>query len=767
MRRQSRDPSRRHSGAMTPDCPDSIRGGATPPIPDADPLESSPLPAPGIRYGDALGPPFLDLTSWYPYRDARVFYHGLRWHASSRRGCDPSSRRRFDPKPRFRSSMWCLRVRVRVRTARGSQADAGACGVDESPGTRSGGERGVPIRCGVPPWAYYVLGVWVLLTAIATTAQVPGEQEPRVRSVEVVGLDPIIAADRLPTLPLRPGTPYSLARLMASEHRIARILAELGHATAEIESSATISPDERFADVRLVVDAGPAMVFDTVFIVTDGPLSEAEVRRRLLIRTGEPVTASAIERSVERLRRLAIVERIEVDAAPIPGQETRLATRIAIATGPAQGPGLSGTFSSARCLEGRVRWESRHFIGVPRTFSVSGGGSNLLARPLRRFPCTGVGEDELADPDYFVRSELGQPLAPATWLFISAEVSRTTAARAYVRRGVQGRVAVAHELGTGWDGVVGYAPERSENPGAAPLLCALYTICGPQELAIATSATLHAPLELAAAWASPPVTGVVGAAATAPIWLQPLPRPWRLAGRAVLTVAGPASLSRFTYGSLVLDGSGARSLAPRLELAGRLRLGLLTDDGAHLPPQARLYGGGPTSVRGVAPNLLGPKILTMTRETAAELDLLDGLAPDKPLDPRRVRLRPTGANALLESSLELRIRAAGWLELTAFADYGVARSEVATSAAGRISRTESVWSPGVGALVVLPLGPLRVDLAYDPSPPRRYPVLAPGEDGSQVLLGHFVLDPFTFGDPSPSREFRRRLQLQLSVGHPF
>lgn len=628
-------------------------------------------------------------------------------------------------------------------------------------------EEGVRIRFGAGRSVVPVLGAGILLAAAPSHGQVPGGPDPRVRSIEILGLEPIVDPDWIPALPLRPGTPYSLARLVATEHRITRILAELGYATAEIESSATIPPGEGFADVRLVVEPGPAMVFDTVFVVTDGPLSEAEIRRRLLIRPGEPVTASAIERSVARLRRLAIVERLEVDAAPLPGQETRLATRIAVATGPPQGPGLSGAFSSARCLEGRVGWGSRHFLGAPRTFSVSGGGSNLLARPLRRFPCTGVGEGELADPDYFVRSELGQPLGPATWLFVSAEMSRITAARAYVRRGVQGRVAVAHELGPGWDAVIGYAPERSDNPGAGPVLCAVHAVCGARELAGATAARLHAPVELAAAWASPTVTGVIGAAATAPIWLQPMPRPWRLSARGALTVAGPVSLSRFTYGSFVLDGSGARSIAPRVELAGRLRVGLLAEDAAHLPPQVRLYGGGPAGVRGVAPNLLGPKILTITREAAAELALLGGAAPDEPLDPARVRVRPTGADALLESSLELRIRAAGWLELAAFADYGVARSEVATFGPDPLSRTESVWSPGIGALLVLPVGPLRIDLAYNPSPPRRYPLLVPGEDGSQQLLGHFLHDPFTHDDPTGWREFRRRIQLQLSVGHPF
>jgi hypothetical protein len=427
---------------------------------------------------------------------------------------------------------------------------------------------------------------------------------------------------------------------------------------------------------------------------------------------------------------------------------------------------LQGAVSSSRCLQGRIGWSSRHFLGSPRTFSVSGGGANLFAEQLRRFPCTGAGEGEFGEPDYFLRTDLGEPIGPATWLLFSAEASRVSEPRAYIRRGVQARVALSHELAPRWQGVAGFAPERRDNPAAAPLFCGVYGVCDAPGLAELTPMNWHTPLELSVAWGTPPIFGVPGALPAAPLWLQPVPRPWRFSARGILAGAAPLTGSAFTYASAVLEGTAGRSLGQRVEIAGRARGGILLDGAEPVLPQVRLFGGGPLGVRGVAPNLLGPLILTIPREDALELGYLPDGADGETVDVSRVRLRPTGGDALAEISLEARVVALRWLQLATFVDFGAVRSG-AQPLAPAADRVESVVTPGVGALVVSPFGPIRVDLAYDPSPARVYPLLTRDEDGSQLHLGRVLHDPAGFDDASGWRAFRRRLQLQLSMGQPF
>jgi hypothetical protein len=610
----------------------------------------------------------------------------------------------------------------------------------------------------------FVLGPLPLETQQAPATLV-GEVRSTVRAVEIMWVTAPAAPVQLPALPIARGTRYTLQRLQLAEQRILRTLAEDGFGNAVVEIAAELSPDQRWVDVLFRVDAGERTVFGPVLVEAEVPLTEEQVLRRLAFREGDVVSPIALEQSAERLQRLAIVERVLVDVRPAPGVDTVLVTRLVLSTLPPAGIGLGGAISSTRCVQGRVGWSSRYLLGAPRTFSVSGGGANLFVRQLHRFPCTG--EDEFGDPDYFVRADLGEPVGPATWLLFSAEASRVSEPQAYIRRGIQARAAVTRELSPRLDALAAFAPERRDNPAAAPLLCGVYGVCDAAALAELTAAARHSPLELSIGWRTAPISGIAGALPAAPLWIQPIPRTWRVSLRGSLTGAAPVTLSKFTYATAAVEAKGVRLLGTRIELAGRLRGGVLLDGGDPVPPQVRLFGGGPLGVRGVAQNLLGPKILSIPRDAALELGYLPAHEGPDAVTPEQVRIRPTGGNVLLEASIESRVTALPWLQLAAFADFGVVRAGPAPLAPAAEARSESIVTPGLGALVVSPFGPIRVDLAYNPEPVRRYPLLTRDEAGDQLVLGTVALDRFGFGEPSPWREFRRRLQLQLSMGHPF
>jgi outer membrane translocation and assembly module TamA len=97
--------------------------------------------------------------------------------------------------------------------------------------------------------------------------------------------------------------------------------------------------------------------------------------------------------------------------------------------------------------------------------------------------------------------------------------------------------------------------------------------------------------------------------------------------------------------------------------------------------------------------------------------------------------------------VEARVWATGRIQLAAFVDFGAVLSD---SPLG--SRTETLVTPGLGIGLVTPFAPVRLDVAYNPSPARSYPLLARDPGGN----GYIPLGSVTYEPP-------RRLQLQFSV----
>jgi hypothetical protein len=331
------------------------------------------------------------------------------------------------------------------------------------------------------------------------------------------------------------------------------------------------------------------------------------------------------------------------------------------------------------------------------------------------------------------------------------------------------RMSVAHEIRRGIELTSSFSPERRDNPGAAPLFCAIHGVCDGEPLAALTRANRILPLEGVLAFGPPRARRIDPGLPLAAEWIYPPLPGWTFLGRFTATGASIATGSDFDYARLSVDASFTRYPGRVFQLAWRLRAGRLLGDGP-LPPQLRLFGGGPFGVRGVEPNLLGPLALTVARARVTELGCMPvpGGCEGIQVDPTIVRARPLGGEALVEASLEGRVWLASYFQLAAFADFGLL-SPGAVDLSEEISRTaESLITPGIGALALTPLGPVRIDVAYDPSPARRYPLLTRDLQGVNVVpLGEVVYDPFAHDHPGLWSGFRRRLQLQLSMQQPF
>lgn len=593
------------------------------------------------------------------------------------------------------------------------------------------------------------------------------EGEPiRVASLEIRGLESLTPPVELEgPLPLKPGDVYALPRLAELERRIRVAFAERGHPYAQVEVAGSIDEVARTASLELRVEPGRAVVFGPALLEPEAPIRESTVAERVEFRAGEPFRPSALEATERALYQLPIVERVVIEPIGLERGDSVITPRIVVEPRKQRAFQVEGTISSTECLELAVFAADRYFLGGPRLFGLGVGFSNLLANTFGNdFPCTSTGTGAYANPNYFVEAELRQPWpgSPQTSFLARSFYRRESAPQVYIQRGYGGQLGVARQFNPGLVGSLLYSPSRNELRSADVYYCGNFAIC--DEAVIDTLTDLHwtAPIDMLMAWTpgGPPLTArpLVGER-----W-----RPWVRAG-----LAGAASFTGSEYDYLrgIGEGAATRFYGERFELAFRSRLGALAGQSV-LPPQTRLYSGGANTVRGVAQNLLGPKVLLTRDDELTELGCTlqtGGCPPGLVVDPGLVSVRALGGRAVTEANIEGRVWLGGRLQLVGFVDFGsvwrdISRDDVTLGGPA----SETLVTPGLGVRIFTGMGPIRLDVGYDPSGSRRYPLLVRDPLTDQLIfLGNVTYNPFTFDHPGWLTEFWRRLQLQVAIGQPF
>ncbi|HEY0810207.1 MAG TPA: BamA/TamA family outer membrane protein, partial [Longimicrobiales bacterium] len=184
-----------------------------------------------------------------------------------------------------------------------------------------------------------------------------------------------------------------------------------------------------------------------------------------------------------------------------------------------------------------------------------------------------------------------------------------------------------------------------------------------------------------------------------------------------------------------------------------------------LPPEERFYAGGANSVRGYGRNMLGPGVYFARYST---IDSISGLiVPARQVDVNdsTVALEacddcadfvPTGGTSVAVINAELRFPSPflrRQLRLAAFIDAGsVSNGNLWDARDWRIT-------PGVGLRIITPVGPARVDMAYNPYGPASGVLYVLAEDGEIVR----ARDDFK----EPAGGFFSKLQFHVAIGQAF
>jgi outer membrane protein insertion porin family len=260
--------------------------------------------------------------------------------------------------------------------------------------------------------------------------------------------------------------------------------------------------------------------------------------------------------------------------------------------------------------------------------------------------------------------------------------------------------------------------------------------------------------------------------------------------RADLEHASSVTISDYRYNRLFGEASAYThfrypSRDPRAQvLAGHLRIGFVralasAQTGIELlHPRKRFYAGGSHSVRGYDENQLGPRILTIPPTELVGCDITSEATirfcnPNvATLENKDFTPRPVGGTSLLEGSVEMRMPFGRKLEWAAFIDGGIVGGSRLQDFADirQIVRGSGAITPGVGFRYKSPVGPIRIDLGYNPKITEELRVVTSAIDatGRARLVPLDTLRRYTTGGTATGFwALFNRVVLHLSIGQAY
>jgi len=446
------------------------------------------------------------------------------------------------------------------------------------------------------------------------------------------------------------------------------------------------------------------------------------------------------------------------------------------------------------CFRAQAQYVDRNFMSGARRLELTSQLSKIgFGYPLNQAkslcPQHTLERDIFSDTlHYFVGATLRQPAFRGTRFTPAFSLYRERRGEylAYLRSTlVGGEASAEREIGRATPLRLAYTLEYGRTQAEPALLCFIFSQC-----------VLEQQQQFSAqARALAVVSASVGRVRVDNIVSPTRGDRFRVELRSASRFFGSDTSLQFNKGWI--DGTLYRPFAGGT-LAARLRLGAVVgntlDFGQsidYIPPQERLYAGGATSVRGFQQNELGAVVYI------AEDRPVETVAPsgDTTLTMSSTRVRrvvPIGGNSLVVGNLDWRLRSPFYpelLEWTLFTDVG----EVWTRGERGLGFRSLKWTPGVGMRVKTFVGPVQMNVAYNPylrpKGPVFYDVPIREVDGRPVAPLFCVTpknglpiverdgngEPITQGPgecpadfrPPQSRSFLQRLTFTFSIGPDF
>ncbi len=536
-----------------------------------------------------------------------------------------------------------------------------------------------------------------------------------VASLSITGLDSLRPRWRqaaLLDLPLQQGDPFNRYDMQATADSITLRLRDHGFPSALVFTGFEVDKPARKASVTLEVAPGRRAVIGRVKVVGAERVDSSLVRKLLVARPGRRYSQEELFQSQRNLYESDLFRfaSVNIDSAAFQPNADSVPLLVQVNEGKRRRIRGGLGYATNDCFRGSLGWTTRNFFGGGRILDLTSQISKVgVGAPLDWGLADNICGTSRGDTigsakvNFYLGASVRRPafFSPNNAITLSVFTERRSEFKVYLRQETGTSVALTRTTPRRRSPLsLTYTLSYGHTEATQQSFCSFFNACTTdaveplrQNLVLAT---------LTALGTFPRVNSQVdptrGSISSAEITFSS-------------KYIGSSSLQQFTR--VVAARSWYRPLARDVVLSWRIRGGLIfsptldvaSQSGAFIPPDQRFYAGGPNDVRGFDRNELGPVVYVVPKTHVDNVGA-GNISPDS------VRVAATGGNRLAVANIEVRVPSPilrSRLRLAAFVDAGGVWQRGGTNPKAVIRVT-----PGVGLRVATPLGPARLDVAYNP-----------------------------------------------------
>ena len=621
-----------------------------------------------------------------------------------------------------------------------------------------------------------------------------------VSDVAVVYDSTLIAPKRIQQLTqVQVGRPLDLFEMDSTRLQFQNALWELGYADALVDTSTVVDQASRTARVQFRLVKNHVTTVGDIVILGTSQVSERTVLNSLSFRSGDLFSRTKM---LESQRNLYESNLFKLAAIDVPKTFDSVKTvNVLLREAQLHEARIGGGFNTVDYLQAEARYTAYNLFGGARRLDVSATAGNLLASALngsaifkaQPVDTTITGNpSEFLKPTYQASIELKQPAwlqRPKDAIAIGVFTQRRAVPSVVIDNGYGGNLTFTHTLAARAPLSLSYRFEVTRVEANGPYFCVNFGVCDTTS-----------------------INGLRGHQRLSPLLTQvqvdrsddPLSPSRGYRARAELEHASSFTISDYRYNRAYAEGALYAGLGGKKSvLASRLRIGFVrplagggTLSDAVLHPRKRFYAGGSQSVRGYGENQLGPRILTLPLTALATAKTAGGAPCDptteavrfcdpntaagadgKPLLDNAFTPRPLGGTSLIEGSVEYRFPLSIIQDLSgAFFIDGAAVGErvldplgAGVSTLANLVRGTGAITPGIGVRYLSSVGPIRVDLGFNPSRSENLAVVTEVvKNGKREIIPLDIPRAFSAtGTSGGILSALNRFTLHLSIGQAY
>jgi len=601
-------------------------------------------------------------------------------------------------------------------------------------------------------------------------------------------------------LPVRAGGRFDRMALEAARDTIARRLRNSGYPRAEVDNSFDIDEEQRIARDTITVRTGPFTRIGQVdlqvipFESKGRQVPDDIVRSIIGLKPGDVYREDRLLEAQRSLYRTEAYQHVSLVHDSVSSADSVLNIRALLAENTTRSARLGAGYGTLDCLRLTAEMSNYNFLRTLRRLDLTTrlskigagdpfSGLSALCPQARRDPFS-------SRLNYYVGATLRQPAFPGLRAIptITLFSERVSEYNAYLRTTVIGGVAsLEYRRWPRTPVTLAYSVDLGRTEAQPALFCAVFNLCDRED-----RRRVQQTQRLAV------VSAAVSRDRTNNLLSPSRGYQFRIEGRHASSLI--FSDTALQFNKLLAERSQYWGQPGGTVLAFRLRGGAVFGRNfgnvtGFIPPQERLYAGGPNSMRGFPQNELGAAVyIAENYELQVLPNGVDSVfrVPDSAQDIRRAV--PTGGNSLVLGNLELRMPGPflpDLLQWTLFADAGDVWNR---GARDRFRNFSIKVTPGVQLTAFSPVGPVRFVAGYNPysrpagplyyevpsgnpvdelgSPAGSLPCVSPGntlgvhlaDDGTLRQNEGICRGTFT---PRSSGSFGSRLTFSLAIGQAF